>query len=163
MSLLVPGDVRTALVAAIQSVDGVGQVYPYRRIAKNDGDVLALFMDLTPRINVWMLSFAPANAIVSEKKMGFNAIGTSGGGLVLSSFTFQIEVYFGTDDANDSEETFADLVWSVVARVNSYGKLIDPIVTQEPCQVAQYTYAMLLNKYLTHYARLTITVDGRTQ
>jgi hypothetical protein len=167
VSLLTPDAVRTVLASTIAGVTGIGdvggKVYTSRRIARNDADVVRLFMDDTPRINAWLISFAPANAIVNEKKMGFNAIGSGGGGMVLSTFAFQIEAYYGTDDANESEATLADLVWSVVSTLNSYGKLIDPIVTQQPCQVAQYTFAMLLNKILTHYARLTIQVDGRTQ
>lgn len=162
---MVPADVRTALATAIAEVTGVGKVYPRRRVVKTDADVAALFMDAgtPPKINVWMVSFVPVNPVVSDKKMGFNGIGVAGGGTVMTTLTFQIEAYYGLSDATDSEETFEDLLWSVAAAINSYGKLLDPITTQHPCQVAACTYAMLVQKYLTHYARLTIAIDGRTQ
>jgi hypothetical protein len=110
-----------------------------------------------------MVAFAANNPVIADKGMGFKGVGQPGGGLVMTTVGFQIEAYYGLDDANDSEEAFANLAWLVASTLNSYGKLLDDVVTQGPCQIVKCTYAMLANKYLTHYAQLALSIQGRTQ
>lgn len=161
--ILDPAVARTAIVAAVQAVVGAGKVYPYRRMVMNDAAVATLMTDGS-KINAWMLSFALNNTALSERHMGFNAIGVPGGGMVVTTFTFQIDGYFSVNDAADSEEAFETLAWGICQAINSYGKLnVNGLVQQGPCQLQQCTYAMLANKYFTHYAKLLLTMMGRTQ
>lgn len=161
--LLTPDACRAGLATALAAIPGIGQVHRRRRIARDDREVTALFMT-GGIINAWLLSFAPTNAAMSHRQTGFNAIGTPGGGRVLTTFLFQIEGYYGVDDANNSEETFANLAWLIAQTLNSYGLLaITGLVMQDACDLVQVTYAMLAGKFLTHYAKLTIALQGCTQ
>jgi hypothetical protein len=162
-SLLDPNACRAALATLLQGISGVGRVHAYRRIARSDAEVVANFMQ-GGKINAWLIAFAANGPATSERHMGFSGIGVAGGGMVMTTFSFQIEGYFGLDEANDSEETFANLAWAIAQTINSYGALnIAGLVLQQPCDVALCTYAMLANKFLTHYARLTVAMQGRTQ
>lgn len=161
--LLDPNSCRSVLQTTLQGIVGIGQVHKYRRVARNDGEIASYYRS-GGKINAWLISFAINNAAKSTRDMGFGGIGVAGGGRVLTTFGFQIEGYFGLDDVNDSEETFANLVWLVAQTINSYGALNIPgLFMQFPCDIALCTYAALANKNLVHYARLTLALEGRTQ
>jgi hypothetical protein len=164
MATLDPNACRAALASLLSGITGVGRVYPHRRLTRDDREIANLYVSTTGVINAWMISFNFTNAAINEKKMGFNAIGTPGGGTVYSTFQFQLEGYYGVNDATDTEETFANLCWLIAQTLNSYGGLSVPgLVEMHPCQIAQIGYAWIARKVFTHYAKLTIGMAGRTQ
>ncbi|MGE3278191.1 MAG: hypothetical protein AB7O67_24030, partial [Vicinamibacterales bacterium] len=116
---------RASLKAVIGAVSGVvaDQVYEQRRIVRSESEIYDRFGN---PINGWQISLAPAGPIVSQRGPGFGGLGAPGGGRVMTTYKFQIEGYYGLDDANDSQQTFEDLAEAVVAALNSYGLLPDP-------------------------------------
>jgi hypothetical protein len=163
MGMLDPNACRSAIAAVLATVPNIGQVWTQRRLLRDDAAVQKYLVS-NGKINGWFVSFAFTNAARSDRKPGFHGIGVQGGGEVLTTFQFQIEGYYAVDDANDSEEAFANLAWSIASTINSYGGInVDGLTTQDPCDLVQITYAALANKYLTHYGRLQLGLMGRTQ
>lgn len=157
-----PDACRVALAAALATVPGAGVIHEYRRIVRDEQSARVHLFDGT-RINGMMISPAGANAAVNVRNPGFAAIGTQGGGQVMTTFQFQVEAYYGLDDPGASEKTFTDLVWATVLHLNRFGALpISGIVHQLPADVEQFGFAMFANFYLVHYARIGIGFQGKT-
>lgn len=165
MPALTPAGCITQVAAILATVGGIGNVHQYRRIIRDeDAANTLLFNTAQGRINAWMISSAGANTTVTERNPGHAGIGVKGGGNVMTTFQFQIEGYFGVDDANASEPTFRDLAWAVADEFNAYGLLNIPGITHQlPCDVEQFGFAMIANFKLLHYCRLGIGFRGRTR
>ena len=157
-----PDACRVALAAALGTVPGIGVVHEYRRIVRDEQSARTHLFDGT-RINGWMIAPAGTNTSVNTRQPGFQAIGTQGGGQMLTTFQFQVEAYYGLDDPGASEKTFMDLAWAAVLHLNRFGALpISGIVHQLPADLEQFGYAMFANFYLVHYARIGIGFQGKT-
>lgn len=165
MARITPAGCSAALAAVVQEVTDGGQVHQYRRIIRDEQALRNLMWDgANDRINGWMISPANAEPAVTVRHPGYQAIGQSGGGQAETVFQFQIEAYFGIDDANASEVTFRDLVWQVADTLNGYGLLDIPgVIEQLPAQVGQFGYVMLAGFTFLHYARIDIAFRGRTR
>lgn len=165
MPVMTPGGCVDALAAVLATVPGMGVVHKRRRILRDEQAIRDLmFVQAQNRINGWMISPAGANTTVSDRKPGFRGIGQQGGGQVLTTMQWQVEGYFGIDDAAGSEETFRDLAWAVADTLNSYGALAIPgIVMQLPADVEQFGYVMLAGFSLQHYARIGVGFQGVTR
>lgn len=162
---MTPGSCATALATVLATVTGIGQIHTRRRIIRDEQALKTLmFVSAQNRINGWMISPAAANTTVTDRGPGHHGIGVAGGGNALTTFQFQIEGYFGIDDAAASEDTFRDLSWDVARTINSYGLLnIAGISHQLPADVEQFGYIMLAGFSLLHYARIGVGFRGRTQ
>jgi hypothetical protein len=172
MPLLTPTLCRNGLATFLGTVTGVGQVHKQRRIMRDERGVKAVLWSPTTQIganpvgwiNGWMISPAGANTTVTERNPGHRGIGVAGGGQAnLSTFQWQIEGYYGLDDANDTEQTFQDLAWTVTNTLNSYGGLFSGVTFQLPADIEQFGYAMVANWALLHYVRIGVGFRGQTQ
>lgn len=162
---LTPAACVEAIAALITTVPGAGRVHPQRRIVRTEQQLKAHFWDPDEaRFCGWMVAPSPSTTTVTERHPGHHGKGIKGGGNVHTTFQFQIEGYFGLDDAHDSESTWRDLTWAVASEFNAYGLLdIADVTHQLPCDVEQFGYATLAGAPLVHYARLTIGFTGRTR
>lgn len=162
---LTPAACVEAIAALIATVPSTGQVHPQRRLVRNDVELKAhLWDEQHQRFCAWMISPSPSNPAVSERNPGHHGKGIKGGGHVLTVFRFQVEGYFGLEDAKQSESTWRDLVWAVASEFNAYGLLnITDVTYQEPCNVEQFGYVQFAGSGLMHYARLTLGFQGRTR
>lgn len=162
---LTPANCVAALAALIATVPKSGRVHEQRRLVRNEQEFKAhLWDEQHGRFCGWMISPSPSSTTASERKPGHFGKGIKGGGTVLTTFRFQIEGYFGLDDAQRSETTFRDLAWAVADECNAYGLLnIADVTYQEPCDVEQFGYVQFAGTGLLHYARLTVGFQGRTR
>jgi hypothetical protein len=160
-----PGACVTAIAALIATVPKSGRVHAYRRAIRSEPQLKALLWDETEaRVCGWMISPSPSTTTVSERHPGHHGKGVKGGGNVMTTFQFQIEGYFGIDDAKASEMLWRDLTWAVASECNAYGLLnIAEVSHQLPCDVDQFGYASLAGFALVHYARLSVGFTGRTR
>jgi hypothetical protein len=162
---LTPDGCRAALVEAIGKVEGVGRVWGYRRIIRNEHEIRQL---LTPapedeRVNVWMVYPAASNPAITVRGTGHHGIGQKGGGNDFTTLQWSIDAYYYINDAEETERTFGNLAWKVATDLNSYGMLRIPgITSQLAADVEQFGYIMLANSHLAHYARIGIGFTGRT-
>lgn len=158
-----PAGCRAALAAVLATVPGIGVVHQRRRIVRNEQDAKTHLFDGT-RINGWMISPAASNTAISERNPGFNAIGVSGGGRILTTLQWQIEGYYGIDDVAGSETTFSDLAFTVAMTINKIGLLnISGITHQLPADIEQQGYAMFAGLLLLHYCRIGVGFRGQVQ
>jgi hypothetical protein len=167
-STFTPKACADAVVAILNGIAGIssgaGQVHARRRIVRSEGDIRAVMAGNGGKVNCWMVSPAAADATVTERHSGFNAIGQAGGGRVLVTYQLQVEAYFYIDDGAGTEETFRDLVDTVAMTLNGYGVLNIPgAIFQLPCNVEQFGFIMLAGLGLYHYARLGIGFRGQRQ
>lgn len=162
---LTPAACVIAIADLLATVPGAGRVHAQRRIVRTEQQLKALFWDeAESRICGWMIAPSPSTTTVTERHPGHAGKGVKGGGNAFTTFQFQIEGYFGLDDAHDSEAVWRDLTWAVASEFNAYGLLnIADVVQQLPCDVEQFGYAVLAGAPLVHYARLTIGFNGRTR
>lgn len=162
---MTPAGCVSVMAAVLATVPGIGNIYQYRRIMREEDQVNAiLYHTGQARINGWMISPAGSNTSVTERNPGHAGIGVKGGGNVLTTFQFQIEGYFGIDDAAASEQTFRDLTWAVADEFNAYGLINIPNITHQlPADVEQFGFAMMANFHLLHYCRIGIGFRGRTR
>jgi hypothetical protein len=171
MAVMTSAGCRAGLAAFLATVPDIGRIHQQRRIMRDEKGVKAVLFNPTTTvggragwINGWMVSPAGANTTVTVRNPGHAGIGISGGGNNLTTFQWQIEGYFGIDDANDTEQVFSDLAWSVANRLNGYGALgITGITMQLPADVEQFGYAFVAGWALLHYARIGVAFTGRTQ
>jgi hypothetical protein len=165
MPVMTPAGCRAGIAAVLATVAGIGQIHQRRRIMRDEGAIRdLLYVGAQSRINGWMISPAANNTTVTERHPGHRGIGQSGGGNALTTFQWQIEGYFGLDDANGSEETFQDLAWLIADTFNGFGAIdIVGIVHQLPCDVEAFGYAMIANFQLVHFTRIGIAFQGRTR
>lgn len=165
MGLMTPALCIEAVAQLIDTIPDAGsKIHRQRRILRDERTVKTLCYDTTiNKFLGWFISPAASNTTVTTRNPGFAGIGVQGGGNNLYVLQFQVEVYFGLDDANDSEQAFTALVWSVVAKINSYGGLagITGLVEQLPADIDTYGYAMLAGAPLVHFARLSVAFRGR--
>lgn len=155
-----------AVADLIGTITAAGnKIHRQRRLLRDERAIkLYCFDTENNRICGWFISPAASNTTVSTRHPGFAGIGQQGGGQVITVMQVQTEVYFGLDDALDSETVFMDLVWQVADKVNSYGTLAVPgIIEQLPCDVEQFGYAMLAGSPLVHFARINVAFRGRTR
>lgn len=165
MGQMTPALCIAAIQALIDTIPAAGsKIHPQRRMMRTEQQVKTLCWDAANnRICGWFISPAASNTTVTTRNPGFTGIGVQGGGNNLYVMQFQVEVYFGLDEANDSEQVFAALVWSVVDKINSYGGLagITGLVEQLPADIETFSYAMLAGMPLVHFARLSVAFRGR--
>lgn len=163
MPVMTPAGCRQAMANLLATVPGMGVVHQRRRIIREEQAIRDLLFS-GGRINGWMISPAASNTTVSERNPGHTGIGVKGGGNILTTMQWQIEGYFGIDDAAGSEATFGDLAWGVADELNSYGALAIPGITHQlPADVEQFGYIMLAGFTLCHYARIGVGFRGRTR
>ncbi len=174
MALLAPNDCLNAIVALIDAIPNSGRVYNRRRIVRTENDVRRLLFDTdNNRICAWFVSPAVQAAAVPVRHPGYSGIGVQGGGNVITTFSFQIDGYFGVDDTDGdtaSQNTFWDLVWLVSQTFDSYGVIpkagggaIPGVNEQSPCEVGSFGYTMFAGSFLCHSAALGVAFRGRTQ
>jgi hypothetical protein len=165
MAALTPAACVAGIAALLATIPNVGRIHQQRRLLRTEPQVKAhLWDEANGRIAAWFISPAPAVTTKSERNPGHHGIGVKGGGNVLTTFQFQIEGYFGLDDANDSETTWRDLAWAVADEFNAYGLLNIPgLVEQLPADVDQFGFAVLAGAPLVHFARVSIGFRGRTR
>jgi hypothetical protein len=162
---MTPAGCRTGIANLLATVTGIGIVHQRRRIIRDEQAIRDLLYDQAQgRICAWMISPAGANTTVTERNPGHYGVGVKGGGNVLTTMQWQIEGYFGIDDAAGSETTFGDLAWAVADEFNAYGLLnITGAHHQLPADVEQFGYIMLAGFTLLHYARIGVGWQGRTR
>lgn len=157
-----PAAITTAVAQQLAQVAGIGRVHERPRVMRTEMDVHThCYVEAQGRLNGWFIGMAAANAMVNDRKGNYSGIGEPGGGLMLSTFQFQIEGYFSLDDAADSYSTFRDLVWAVAFRFNSIGLLTGDCTHQLPADVEAFSFAAFANSMFTHYARLSFGVRGK--
>ena len=163
--VMTPGGCVTALANLLATVPGMGVVHQRRRIIRDEQAIRdLLFAQAQNRINAWMISPAASNTTVTDRNPGHAGKGVKGGGNVFTTFQWQIEGYFGIDDAAASEATFRDLSWAVADEMNAYGLLDIPgIVHQLQADVEQFGYILLAGLTLCHYARIGVAFQGKTR
>lgn len=156
---------REGLVKFLKAIPGIGTVYPYRRIIRDEQDVKRLLAPGgTKTVNAWQLYLSPASTTVTERNPGHAGRGIIGGGNVLTTFQWQVEGYYAIDDAAGSENIFGDLAWSVADTINAVGLLdIDGLVMQLPADVEQFGYVMIAGQFLFHRAVIGVGLRGRTR
>lgn len=162
---------RDNLATFLATVPGMGTVHKQRRIMRDEVGAKGVLWHAGTQvgtnpvgwINAAMISPAGANTTVTERNPGHRGIGVSGGGNNLTTFQWQIELYYGIDDRYATEITAADLAWDVATRLNGYGALFAGVSHQLPADVEQLGYAFVAGWALLHYARIGIGFRGRTQ
>lgn len=163
MPVMTPAGCVQKIADLLATVPGMGVVHQRRRIIRDEQAIRDLLFS-GGRVNGWMISPAPSNTTVTERNPGHYGVGVKGGGNVFSTFQFQIEGYFGIDDAAGSEATFRDLAWAVADEFNAYGLLAIPGITHQlPADVEQFGYIMLAGFSLNHYARIGVGFRGKTR
>jgi hypothetical protein len=171
MAVVTPAGLRGAIAALIATVPSSGQVHQQRRVIRDERALKTLLADpVTGRICGWMISPSPAGTAIPIVNPGYVGHGVKGGGNVLTTFQFQIEGFYGLDDASNSEQTFADLAWAVCDEFNAYGSIpaagggaIAGLDRQLPTSIEQFGYIMFAGAFLLHYARLELGFIGRTR
>lgn len=165
MGQMTPALCIEAVAQLIDTIPAAGtQIHRQRKMLRDERRIRELCFDAgLGRICAWFISPAASNTTVTTRNPGFVGIGVQGGGNNLYVMQFQVEVYFGLDEANDSEQAFTALVWSVVDKINSYGGLagITGLVEQLPADIETYGYAMLAGVPLVHFARVSVAFRGR--
>lgn len=164
-TLMTMAGVRAGITTVLKTVPGIGAVYDYRRILRDEAAIRELLTDKTSkRINAWQVYPSGAATTVATRNPGHSGIGTRGGGNVLTVMQWSIDGYYQLDDAGASEKVFADLAWAVVSEFNAYGLIAIPGATMQlPCNMDQFGYANLANFMLVHYCRIDIGFQGTTQ
>jgi hypothetical protein len=165
MAVLTPGSCVAAMADLMLTIPGIGRVHQTRRPIRDEKALKGLLWDqANTRICGWMISPAGANTTVTERHPGHYGIGVKGGGNVHTTFQFQIEGYFGLDDAADTEATWRDLSWAVADEFNAYGLLDIPGVTHQlPADVEQFGFAFIAGFSLLHFARIGVGFRGKTR
>lgn len=163
--VMTPAACVAAMAALIATVDGAGRVHATRRQLRTEPQIKQHLWDQQrQRFCGWFISPAGANTSVTERHPGHHGIGIKGAGNVFTTFQFQVEGYFGLDDANNSEAVWRDLAWAVADEFNAYGLLnIAGITHQLPADVEQFGYALLAGMPLVHFARIGVGFQGRTR
>jgi len=146
-------------------------VHPRRRVIRTEQQLRDyLFDTANNRICGFFVSPTTSNPAVPVRNPGHVGHGVIGGGNVITTFQFQIEGFFGIDDANASETVFSDLAWNVCDLFNAYGSIpasgggaIPGIVQQQPCTIEQFGYILFAGQFLCHYVRMDVAFTGRTR
>lgn len=165
-AIITPGGCVDGIEALLATVPDIGRVHRRRRSLLTEAQVRdVLYHPGQRRIHGWMISPATNDTAVSVRHPGYYGIGSKGGGNVLTMFQFQLEGWFGIDDAAGSEETFRDLAWAVADEFNAYGMIpgITGINDQTAANVETFTYALVAGLMFLHYARIGIGFGGRTR
>ena len=165
MAVMTPGGCVTGIANLLATVPGIGVVHQRRRIIRDEQAIRdLLFVQAQNRVNGWMISPAGSNTTVTERNPGHYGVGVKGGGNVFTTMQFQIEGYFGIDDAAASEATFRDLAWAVADEFNAYGLLAIPGITHQlQADVEQFGFVFLAGLQLLHYARIGVAFRGKTR
>lgn len=171
MAVITPPVLRAAMAALIATVPNSGRVHQQRRIIRDERSLKSVLADpVTGKIAGWFISPAASNTAIPIVNPGYSGHSVKGGGNVLTTFQFQLEGFYGLDDAADSEQVFADLAWAVADEFNAYGSIpaagggmIPGLDRQLPCSIEQIGYIMFAQSFLLHYARLELGFIGRTR
>lgn len=111
--------IRTAIYNVVNGVSGTGNVYDYRRWAVLYDQVLSMFKD---RDTSSILGFDVEAGPMSDERVEFRTTGDRG---ILRTWTFRIRMYYGANDADETEKAAATLLESVADALNSAATLHD--------------------------------------
>ena len=155
---------RTALAAAIKAMPEMQAVpvHLYRREFRREADVATLCSDGSS-IHGDQLSLRPNSPMLHEATGQYVTPGTSGGGIQRTTFNWQIEGFRSVTEGNASQTAWEDLIYLLTIHLNGYGLFaVQGLRRDGRCQVEEIAYNMLAKSILCHYARLSISLMGRT-
>ena len=158
---------RKALVDVLAGVRGIGVVYDYRRVIRTENDIRSMLVpdsSVDGTINSWMVYPSPTNTTVTERGPGHVGIGVKGGGNDFTTFQWQIDGYYGIEDAKESEKTFHDLCFAIVEEFNAQGLISLPGLTHQlPADINEFGFISLAGLTLCHFGKIGIGLTGRTR
>lgn len=144
---------RANIKALIESVDDVGIVHDYLRLATELGALLDLFkttIDDTEVIRGWQIT---CTAIQQEHLFKTGQFDTGN----KRSFPYVIHGYFGVNDADQSEKTAILISEQVLAALTSETLFGAGILSVTPPTLTPFNY-QLLGGVLCHHAEIKLTV-----
>lgn len=161
--------VREAVALHLESIAGIGHVHRYRRYVSTEADVAKVyFHQPSGWMHAWFVSLATTNGKVSERGTGFARApiggGNSGVGDTVTRYTLMIEGHYGHSDERATQITFEDLVDAVTLSFDRHGLVTTDVSAfwQSAAQVQQTNYIEIAGRHLMHYARLALTIQGKT-
>lgn len=127
-------DVRTALVAALNTVTNIGRVHGYQRYATTQTDYLSLYrttINAVQQIRAWVVTF-------DHTELEREAFGMDAGGRLYGRYVYRVDGYLSLDDSAATEDTLLDLAEDVLQAVaayelnvtGAYAKVLTPNITR---------------------------------
>jgi hypothetical protein len=153
--------VRAAIVTKLEAVSGIGRVHPRRRLIFEMAEEQE-HLHKDGRLHFWCVMMARANPFRQQRL---------GSGQSQATVRWQIEAWYAFRDAENTEETFENLVEDVVgafeadARLESILGQSNRLIEGGPLDVEadELAFYPRENGTLCHYARLTLPTRFQTR
>lgn len=143
--------IRTELKTVMEGVSDIGNVYDYVRQAAHESKIKSLFKTSTDKLLTWFIT----RVAVHDEWLSHCENG-------IKTHNFQVLGFYGLKDIDASENTFQDLIDSVMTTLRNASKQPAPLSgtalrmttpRAEPIDHRQYS------KVLTHACRITFAVE----